>query len=290
MLDAGAHTLTLHAADKAGGQLSREVRVLGKIFKIPAAQRTALVVDAGAEQDAHLFPEALLPQGGAISSISSGSNEQALAEAVGKQVAGTLSLRPMWSAFPACFLSPWGPSVIIISGRPNRAFPSMCQKSFPCSSAVFLLQSHFLQRSCRARVAIPPSGPITVPPPVFFSSHHTLDGENMQQKVAQDAHTSLDRSGGIRYNELNCQNTIRAGVKPMHTEFLMGNEAIAMGALAAGVSLVCGYPGTPSTEVLETVAKNRPEGVEVEWSVNAKMRHGDRRRRGHMPGRGSWSP
>ena len=35
----------------------------------------------------------------------------------------------------------------------------------------------------------------------------------------------------------------------MHKEFLMGNEAIAMGAIAAGVDLVCGYPGTPSTEV-----------------------------------------
>ncbi len=56
----------------------------------------------------------------------------------------------------------------------------------------------------------------------------------------------------------------------MHTEFLMGNEAIALGALAAGVSLVCGYPGTPSTEVLETVAKRRGSSVYVEWSVNEK--------------------
>ena len=56
----------------------------------------------------------------------------------------------------------------------------------------------------------------------------------------------------------------------MHREFLMGNEAIAMGAVAAGVNLVCGYPGTPSTEVLETVAKHRPEGTYVEWSVNEK--------------------
>jgi len=56
----------------------------------------------------------------------------------------------------------------------------------------------------------------------------------------------------------------------MHKEFLMGNEAIALGALAAGVNLVCGYPGTPSTEVLETVAKNRPDDVYVEWSVNEK--------------------
>ena len=56
----------------------------------------------------------------------------------------------------------------------------------------------------------------------------------------------------------------------MHTEFLMGNEAIAMGALAAGVNLVCGYPGTPSTEVLETVARHRGDSVYVEWSVNEK--------------------
>lgn len=56
----------------------------------------------------------------------------------------------------------------------------------------------------------------------------------------------------------------------MHQKFLMGNQAIALGALAAGVRLVAGYPGTPSTEVLETVAKNRQENTYVEWSVNEK--------------------
>lgn len=56
----------------------------------------------------------------------------------------------------------------------------------------------------------------------------------------------------------------------MHQEFLMGNEAIAMGAIAAGVNLVAGYPGTPSTEVLETVAKRRPQDTYVEWSINEK--------------------
>ena len=59
----------------------------------------------------------------------------------------------------------------------------------------------------------------------------------------------------------------------MSQKFLMGNEAIGLGALHAGVNLVAGYPGTPSTEVLETVAKYRadvnPE-VYVEWSVNEK--------------------
>ncbi len=50
----------------------------------------------------------------------------------------------------------------------------------------------------------------------------------------------------------------------------MGNEAIAMGAIAAGVNFVSGYPGTPSTEVLETVSKRRPDRTYVEWSVNEK--------------------
>ncbi len=56
----------------------------------------------------------------------------------------------------------------------------------------------------------------------------------------------------------------------MHKEFLMGNEAIALGAIAAGVNLVSGYPGTPSSEVLETVAKRRTSDIYVEWSVNEK--------------------
>ena len=50
----------------------------------------------------------------------------------------------------------------------------------------------------------------------------------------------------------------------------MGNAAIARGALAAGLNLVCGYPGTPSTEVLETVAKCNDGTVYAEWSINEK--------------------
>ncbi len=56
----------------------------------------------------------------------------------------------------------------------------------------------------------------------------------------------------------------------MHTEFLMGNEAIALGAIAAGVNVVSGYPGTPSTEILETISKRNPGNIYVEWSVNEK--------------------
>lgn len=56
----------------------------------------------------------------------------------------------------------------------------------------------------------------------------------------------------------------------MPRTFLMGNEAIGLGAIRAGVQVVAGYPGTPSTEVLETVAKHNPGHIYVEWSVNEK--------------------
>ncbi|MDR1734712.1 MAG: indolepyruvate ferredoxin oxidoreductase subunit alpha [Oscillospiraceae bacterium] len=57
------------------------------------------------------------------------------------------------------------------------------------------------------------------------------------------------------------------------TRLLMGNEAIAYGAVRAGVQVVTGYPGTPSTEVLETAAhlvRNGTSSADVEWSVNEK--------------------
>ena len=53
-------------------------------------------------------------------------------------------------------------------------------------------------------------------------------------------------------------------------QYVMGNGAIALGALSAGVRLVAGYPGTPSSEIIETVSKCPHEGVHLEWSVNEK--------------------
>lgn len=50
----------------------------------------------------------------------------------------------------------------------------------------------------------------------------------------------------------------------------MGNEAAALGAVHAGVNMVCGYPGTPSTEILEACAKRNDGSIHVEWSVNEK--------------------
>ncbi|MDH4179517.1 MAG: indolepyruvate ferredoxin oxidoreductase subunit alpha, partial [Armatimonadota bacterium] len=50
---------------------------------------------------------------------------------------------------------------------------------------------------------------------------------------------------------------------------LSGNEGIARGAFEAGVRVACAYPGTPSTEILETLATF--PGVHAQWSVNEKV-------------------
>lgn len=53
---------------------------------------------------------------------------------------------------------------------------------------------------------------------------------------------------------------------------LMGNEAIARGALEAGVRVAAGYPGTPSSEIIETLSRYSREGrTYVEWSTNEKV-------------------
>jgi indolepyruvate ferredoxin oxidoreductase alpha subunit len=53
---------------------------------------------------------------------------------------------------------------------------------------------------------------------------------------------------------------------------LMGNEAIARGALEAGVAFAAGYPGNPSSEIIETLATEaRNHRLYVEWSINEKV-------------------
>ena len=53
---------------------------------------------------------------------------------------------------------------------------------------------------------------------------------------------------------------------------LMGNEAIVRGALEAGVNVAAGYPGTPSSEIIETLSKvARDRNLYVEWSTNEKV-------------------
>ncbi len=56
---------------------------------------------------------------------------------------------------------------------------------------------------------------------------------------------------------------------PSKRVLMLGNEAIARGALEGGISYATGYPGNPSSEILETLFKwGDPHGVAVEWSVN----------------------
>lgn len=58
----------------------------------------------------------------------------------------------------------------------------------------------------------------------------------------------------------------------VRTALLSGNEAIALGARRAGVRVAAGYPGTPSTEVLETLVRLDPgREVYVEWATNEKV-------------------
>lgn len=54
-----------------------------------------------------------------------------------------------------------------------------------------------------------------------------------------------------------------------HKVLLQGNEAIARGAWEAGARVAAGYPGTPSTEIVETMASY--DGMYVEWSPNEKV-------------------
>jgi indolepyruvate ferredoxin oxidoreductase, alpha subunit len=50
---------------------------------------------------------------------------------------------------------------------------------------------------------------------------------------------------------------------------MSGNEAFARGAYEAGVTVAAAYPGTPSTEITENIAKY--DGVYAEWSPNEKV-------------------
>ena len=54
-------------------------------------------------------------------------------------------------------------------------------------------------------------------------------------------------------------------------ELLLGDEAVALAAIHAGISGAFAYPGTPSTEIFEYVSRQKPPGVSAVWSVNEKV-------------------
>jgi indolepyruvate ferredoxin oxidoreductase alpha subunit len=54
-------------------------------------------------------------------------------------------------------------------------------------------------------------------------------------------------------------------------EYMLGNVAIARGILEGGVQVVAGYPGTPSSEIIDTLAGREDRDYHIEWSVNEKV-------------------
>ncbi|PKL36249.1 MAG: indolepyruvate ferredoxin oxidoreductase subunit alpha [Spirochaetae bacterium HGW-Spirochaetae-1] len=56
----------------------------------------------------------------------------------------------------------------------------------------------------------------------------------------------------------------------MQKKVLLGNEAIARAAWEAGCHVATAYPGTPSTEILEAIARDYKE-IKAQWSPNEKV-------------------
>ncbi len=52
---------------------------------------------------------------------------------------------------------------------------------------------------------------------------------------------------------------------------LTGNEAIARGAWEAGVKVAAAYPGTPSTEILESLGRYDASDFDAQWATNEKV-------------------
>src|SRR5450759_3841942 len=59
---------------------------------------------------------------------------------------------------------------------------------------------------------------------------------------------------------------------PGKTLFMLGNEAIARGAIESGLGVYAAYPGTPSSEISETLIDLAGEvGYYAQWAVNEKV-------------------
>lgn len=74
-------------------------------------------------------------------------------------------------------------------------------------------------------------------------------------------------------------------------ELLLGDEAIAWGALNAGLSGVYAYPGTPSTEITEFIQMHpltRERGIHCNWSAT-KRPHWKRPSACRSSASGPWS-
>ncbi|MBP2134158.1 indolepyruvate ferredoxin oxidoreductase alpha subunit [Methanomicrobium sp. W14] len=57
----------------------------------------------------------------------------------------------------------------------------------------------------------------------------------------------------------------------MATQYMLGNEAIAHACCEADLDFASGYPGTPSSEVIDTLRFQKERDFYIEWSVNEKV-------------------
>ena len=56
----------------------------------------------------------------------------------------------------------------------------------------------------------------------------------------------------------------------MKEQALLGDEALALGAIHSGISAAYGYPGTPSTEIMEYLQNHLRKNFAAEWCANEK--------------------
>ena len=57
----------------------------------------------------------------------------------------------------------------------------------------------------------------------------------------------------------------------MAVRYLLGNEGIAHACLEANIDFASGYPGTPSSEVVDILRVQEERPLTVEWSTNEKV-------------------
>jgi len=89
----------------------------------------------------------------------------------------------------------------------------------------------------------------------------------LRESIIEERGRQRDRNSGHLHGTK--ENSMGVQVKK---RLMLGNEAIAWGAIAAGIDLAAGYPGTPSSEVIQTLVNLAPEyGHYVEWSTNEKV-------------------
>ena len=109
MLGAGGDALGLDAPDGGGGQLAREVGILGKILEVPAAQGAPLQVQAGPQQHVDPLGPGLGPHGGAHFLLQRLVPRVCQGGGAGEAGGGQAGVEPQMVGRPGLLPDPGGP-------------------------------------------------------------------------------------------------------------------------------------------------------------------------------------